>query len=66
MVSLEELALDLVVVGGHRSSDLQQVDMRDVVIPLPAKVLLSEVSSQLRGNQLQILLALTIGFLASQ
>lgn len=66
MVSLEELALDLVVVGGHRSSDLQQVDMRDVIIPLPSEILLPEVSSQLRGNQLQILLTLTIRLLTSQ
>ena len=66
MVSLEELALDLVVIGGHGSSDLKQVDMRDVVILLPSKVLLPEVSCQLRCDQLEILLALTIGLLASQ
>lgn len=40
--------------------------MRDVVVLLSSKVLLPEVSRQLRGDQLKIFLALTIRLLASQ
>lgn len=60
MVSLEELDLDLVVVSSYGPADLEEVDMRNVVISLPSQVFLSEVSGQFRCDQLQIFLALAI------
>jgi hypothetical protein len=66
VVPLQQLRLDLLVAVGHRPPDLQQVQVRHVVVPLPPQGFLPEVRGQFRRNQFQVLLALAVALLARQ
>ena len=66
MVSLYQLLLNLYIAIRNRPTNLQQIQMRNVVVLLTTDVLLTEESSQLRSDQLKVLLALTVRLLTCQ
>ena len=66
MVPFEEFRFDLFITISNRSSDLEQINVGDVVISLPSKVFLTKVSGQLWSNQLKVFLTLTITLLSYQ